>query len=54
MGNGTFNYYDGYILGSTAPRAQGDIISATDKNYHIVTRANEELGYNYCILEFIK
>jgi hypothetical protein len=54
MGNGTFNYYDGYIMGSTSPRAQGDITSATDLNYQVVTRLDEETGYNYCILEFIK
>ena len=35
MGGGTFNYYDGYILGSTSPRAQGDITSSTDLNFNI-------------------
>ena len=54
MGGGTFNYYDGYILGSTRPRAQGDITSSTDLNYQVVTKTDEDTGYNYCILEYNK
>ena len=54
MGGGTFNYYDGYITGSTSPRAQGDITSATELNYQVVTKTDEETGYNYCILEYNK
>ena len=53
-GNGSFNYYDGYITGSTSPRAEGDITTATDKNYEVVTYNDPETGYDYCILEFIK
>ena len=53
MGNGTLNYYDGTIIGSTRARAQGDITSAVEKNYQVVTRTDEVTGYEYCILEFI-
>lgn len=54
MGNGTFNYYDGKIVGSTTARVEGDIISSTEKNYQAVTFTDEETTYKYCILEFIK
>lgn len=54
MGNGTFNYYDGKIVGSTTARALGDIISETEKNYQVITLVDEETTYKYCILEFIK
>ena len=53
-GNGSIEFFDGYVTGSTSPRAQGDIISATDLNYEIVTKTDEETGYNYEIPEFIK
>nr|MCR4580971.1 hypothetical protein [Bacilli bacterium] len=53
MGNGTMNFYDGKIIGSTRARAEGDITSAVEKNYQVVTRTDEETGYQYCILEFI-
>ena len=54
QGNGTFKFYDGYIIGSTSPRVNGDITTATDKNYQVVTKIDELTGYNYCILEFMK
>ena len=54
MGGGTFNYYDGYILGSTSPRQSGDITSSTELNYQVVTKQDELTGYNYCILEYNK
>ena len=54
MGGGTFNYYDGYILGSTSPRQAGDITSTTELNYQVVTKTDEVTGYNYCILEYNK
>ena len=53
MGNGTFNFYDGIIIGSTRSRVDGDIVSNTDKNYQVKTDTNEQ-GYSYSILEFIK
>ena len=54
MGDGTFNYYDGKIIASTSPRVSGDIISKTEKNYQVITKTDEETGYNYCILEYNK
>ena len=54
MGGGTFNFYDGYIIGSTSPRQTGDITSATELNYQVVTKQDEVTGYNYCILEYNK
>ena len=53
MGNGTLNFYDGKIIGSTRARAEGDITSAVEHNYQVVTKTDEETGYQYCILEFI-
>jgi len=53
-GGGTFNYYDGYITGSTSPRQSGDITSSTELNYQVVTKHNDETGYDYCILEYNK
>ena len=54
QGNGLFKFYDGYIIASTAPRLDGDITTATDKNYQVVTKTDGLTGYNYCILEFMK
>ena len=54
MGDGSFNYFDGYITASTSPRGAGDITTKTDKNYQVVTKHDDETGYDYCILEFIK
>ncbi len=54
MGNGTFNYYDGKIVGSTSARTEGDIVSATEKNYQAITLTDDATTYQYCILEFIK
>ena len=54
MGDGTFNFYDGYITGSTAPRQAGDITSSTDLNYQVSTKHDDESGYDYCILEYNK
>ena len=54
MGGGTFNYYDGYITGSTSPRQEGDITSRTELNYQVSTKLDENTGYNYCILEYNK
>ena len=52
QGGGTFNYYDGYITGSSSPRQTGDITSATELNYQVVTKHSDETGYDYCVLEF--
>ena len=49
-----FKFYDGYIIASTSPRVNGDITTATDKNYQVVTKIDGETGYSYCILEFMK
>ena len=54
MGDGTFNFYDGYITGSTSPRQAGDITSSTDLNYQVSTKHDDESGYDYCILEYNK
>ena len=54
MGGGTFNYYDGYITASSSPRQAGDITSAIELNYQVVTKHNDETGYDYCILEYNK
>jgi len=54
MGDGTFNFYDGYITGSTSPRQAGDITSSTDLNYQVKTEHDDESGYDYCILEYNK
>ena len=54
MGGGTFNFYDGYIWGSTSPRQAGDITSSTELNYQVVTKQDEVTGYNYCVLEYNK
>ena len=53
MGNGTFNYYDGKLVGSTSARGANDITSNSERNYQVVTRIDEETGYQYCILEYI-
>jgi len=54
MGDGTFNFYDGYITGSTSPRQSGDITSTTELNYQVTTEHDNETGYDYCILEYNK
>ena len=54
MGNGTFNYFDGKLVGSTRVRVDGDIVSTTELNYELKEHTDEETGYKYCILEFIK
>ena len=54
MGNATFNYYDGKLVGSTSARGLTDITSNTEKNYQVINGEEEETGYKYCILEFIK
>lgn len=50
--NGTFNYYDGKIIGSTA--AKPDTTTNTEYNYEVVTNIDTETGYEYCILEYMK
>ena len=53
MGNGTLNYYDGKLVGSTSARGTNDITSNIEKNYQVVTYTDEVTGYQYCILEYI-
>ncbi len=53
-GDGFLAFYDGYFTGSTSPRLATDTTSLIEKNYQVVTKQDEETGYNYCILEFIK
>jgi len=54
QGGGTFNYYDGYITGSSSPRQSGDITSSTELNYQVITKHDDQTGYDYCILEYNK
>lgn len=54
QGDGTFNFFDGYIVGSTKPREDADITTLTELNYQVVTHTDSETGYNYCILEYNK
>lgn len=54
MGNGTFNYYDGILIGSTGSRGTNDITSMTEKNYQVITTIDPNTGYETSILEFIK
>ncbi|MBQ8192537.1 MAG: hypothetical protein IJZ46_00475, partial [Bacilli bacterium] len=54
MGNGTFNFYDGLLTGSTGSRGTNDITSMTEKNYQVITTIDPNTGYETSILEFIK
>ena len=51
--NGTFNYYDGILIGTTRGKNDNVIATTKEKNYDTVCRTDEEHNYNYCILEFI-
>ena len=53
MGSGSFNFYDGIIIGSTRSRVAGDIVTNTDTNFQVKTDIDEN-NYSYSILEFIK
>jgi len=51
--NGFFNFYDGKIIGSTKARYK-DGSSGVEYNWEIREHTDEETGYNYCIIEFMK
>ena len=50
MGNGTMNYYDGSIYGSTSAFATGDIVSETEKNYQLLLTDDNKS----CVLEYTR
>ena len=50
--SGYFNYYDGKLVGST--NAKPDATSEVEYNYEVSTYNEEETGYEYIILEYIK
>ena len=50
---GTFNFYDGYVIASKAPKDDRFATSNTELNYQLVTKYDSTTGYNYCILEYI-
>ena len=52
--NGTFNYYDGKLIGSTKGRVDGSITSSSEKNYELKEYTDENTGYKYCILEYTR
>ncbi len=54
LGNGTLNYFDGVLIGSTSSRGEHDIITLTEKNYEAKASQDEETGYQITILEFLK
>ena len=50
MGNGSMEFYDGIIYGSTSAFASGDIVSITEKNYQTLFSDENKS----CILEFTR
>ena len=50
--NGYFKYYDGKIMGST--NAKPDTTTDTEYNYESVMHTDQETGYEYCVLEYMK
>ena len=50
--NGYFKYYDGKIMGST--NAKPDTTTDTEYNYESVMHQDQETGYEYCVLEYMK
>ena len=50
--NGYFKYYDGKIMGST--NAKPDTTTDTEYNYEAVMHTDQETGYEYCVLEYMK
>ena len=50
--NGYFKYYDGKIMGST--NAKPDTTTDTEYNYEAVMHQDQETGYEYCVLEYMK
>ena len=51
---GLFNFYDGYVIASKAPRDVGFANTGIEYKYQLVTRNDSSTGYDYCILEFIR
>ena len=54
IGDGSLEFYDGYIVGSTSPRGDNTQTAKTNKNYQVVFLHDEETGYDYSILEYMK
>ena len=50
--SGYFNYYDGKLVGSTS--AKPDATSEVEYDYEVSTYNEEDTGYEYNILEYIK
>ena len=50
MGNGSMEFYDGVIYGSTSAFATGDIVSVTEKNYQTLFSDENKS----CTLEFTR
>ncbi len=46
-----FNFYDGYIMGSTSPKNDNVFVSNRPNGYKDNTIFDNETGYNYMILE---
>ena len=46
-----FNFYDGYIMGSTSPKNENVFVSNRPNGYKDNTKFDNETGYNYIILE---
>ena len=53
MGNGTVNFYEGIIIGSTKYKEDGDIVTRTPNSYQVKVGLDEN-NYTYGVLEFIK
>jgi hypothetical protein len=53
MGNGTVNFYEGIIIGSTKYEEDGDIVTRTPNSYQVKVGLDEN-NYTYGVLEFIK
>ena len=49
---GRLNYYDGKIVGSTA--AKPEVASDIEYLYESIDYTDEETGYKYCILEWMR
>ena len=47
----TFNFYDGYIMGSTSPKNGNVVINSKPNGYTDNVKFDNETGYNYIILE---
>ncbi|MBO5530694.1 MAG: hypothetical protein J5970_04775 [Bacilli bacterium] len=53
MGSGTFNFYEGILIGSTKYKGDSDIVTRTPNSYQVKV-GTDQSNNTYAILEYIK